>query len=201
MPEVILPARTWVDVYAASGISAGTAIRVQNKGDMPVYLVESAAEPTQTQPIPEGWALKEYSAADVGTGSPGVWALVVPGMAELFVQEVAGGGISPGGSGGSPGPASITPAPRQCLGDQTLSVTTSAVATLTVPPGALGAILQVDGNSSVSMTLSGVTNPTATVGLRLDDGVMFYADSNLFNVKMIARTGTVNVQVSYFDRP
>lgn len=106
--------------------------------------------------------------------------------------------------GGSPvatgNPMPVAASARTCLGQQPLIVTTGAVATLTVPVGAMAAILQVDGSSSVSMTLDGVTAPTATVGLRLDDGVMHYVDSALAGVKLIARTATVNVQIAYFDR-
>lgn len=105
--------------------------------------------------------------------------------------------------GGAPvaqdNPMPVAASARQCLGRQTLSVTTGAVATLTVPDGSVAALLQVDGNSSVSLTLDGVTAPTASVGLRLDDGVMHYVDTSLAGVKLIARTATVNVQVCYFD--
>lgn len=88
---------------------------------------------------------------------------------------------------------------RTCVGRQTISVTTAAVSTLTVPGTAVAAIIQADGNT-ISVTLDGVTAPTSTVGLRIDDGVMLYVDTSLAAVKMIARTATTNVQVSYFDR-
>jgi hypothetical protein len=106
--------------------------------------------------------------------------------------------------GGAPvdqsNPLPVSASARTCLGRQTLSVTTGAVATLTAPQGAVAALLQVDGGSSVSLTLDGVTAPTASVGLRLDDGVMHYVDTALAGVKLIARTATVNVQIAYFDR-
>lgn len=88
---------------------------------------------------------------------------------------------------------------RNCVGRQTISVTTGAVVTLTVPAGANAALIQADGYA-VSMTLDGVTAPTASVGMRLDDGVIFAVDSALANVKLIARTNTTNVQVCYFDK-
>ena len=97
-------------------------------------------------------------------------------------------------------PLPVNAVQRSCVGRQTLSVTTGAVVTLTVPVGAVAALLQVDGASSVSLTLDGTTNPTNTVGTRLDDGVFYYVDTALANVKMLARTGTVNVQVAYFDK-
>lgn len=97
---------------------------------------------------------------------------------------------------GNPVPISATA--RSCLGRQTISVTTGAVVTLTVPANSAAAMIQADGNS-VSITLDGTT-PTATVGMRIDDGIFFYVDSALANVKLIARTATTNVQVAYFDK-
>jgi len=97
-------------------------------------------------------------------------------------------------------PLPVNAVQRACVGRQTISVTTGAVVTLTVPVGAVAALLQVDGASSVSLTLDGSTNPTATVGTRLDDGMFFYVDTALASVKLLARTATVNVQVSYFDK-
>lgn len=87
---------------------------------------------------------------------------------------------------------------RTCVGRQTISVTTGTVSTLTVPGGAVSALIQADG-SAVSLTLDGTT-PTASVGSRIDDGVFFYVDTALANVKLIARTATTNVQVAYFDK-
>lgn len=97
---------------------------------------------------------------------------------------------------GNPLPVSATA--RNCVGRQTLSVTTGAVATLTPPAGAVAALIQADG-SAVSITLEG-TNPTANLGMRIDDGVLFYVDTNLANVKLIARQATTNVHVAYFDK-
>jgi len=97
-------------------------------------------------------------------------------------------------------PLPVNAVQRTCLGRQTLSVTSGAVVTLTVPVGAVAALLQVDGSSSVSITLDGSTSPTSTVGTRLDDGVFYYVDTPLASVKLIARTGTTNVQVAYFDK-
>lgn len=97
---------------------------------------------------------------------------------------------------GNPVPISATA--RSCLGRQTISVTTGAVVTLTVPANSAAAMIQADGNS-VSITLDGTT-PTATVGMRIDDGIFFYVDTALANVKLIARTATTNVQVAYFDK-
>lgn len=95
-------------------------------------------------------------------------------------------------------PVPVQASARTCLGRQTLSVTTGAVATLAVPVGAVAALIQADGNA-VSITLDSTT-PTSTVGQRIDDGVFYYVDTSLANVKLIARTATTNVQVAYFDK-
>lgn len=87
---------------------------------------------------------------------------------------------------------------RACVGRQTISVTTGAVVTLTVPTGAVAASIQADG-SAVSITLDGTT-PTASVGSRIDDGMFYYVDTSLAAVKLIARTATTNVQVVYFNK-
>lgn len=88
---------------------------------------------------------------------------------------------------------------RTCVGRQTLNVTTGAAASLTPPSGAVAAMIQADG-SAVSMTLDG-SAPTATVGTRLDDGVIFHIDSILTAVRLIARSAATNVQIAYFDKP
>jgi hypothetical protein len=90
---------------------------------------------------------------------------------------------------------------RTCLGREVLPVTTGAVATLqSIPAGAVAAFIQADGNT-VRLTLDGGTNPTAAIGTRLDDGVIFPVDTPLASVKLIAQSGACNVQVSYFNKP
>jgi hypothetical protein len=98
--------------------------------------------------------------------------------------------------GGSP--ITVNANTRTCVGRQTISVTAGAVVSLTVPAGAVSAMIQADG-STVSMTLDAST-PSATVGTRIDDGVILHIDSVLASVRLIARTVTTNVQVAYFDR-
>lgn len=100
------------------------------------------------------------------------------------------------GAGGLP--VVVQGSGRTCLGRQTLNVTTGAVVSLTPPAGAVAAMIQADG-SAVSMTLDG-TNPTATVGTRIDDGVILHIDSVLSAVRLIARSATTNVQAAYFDK-
>lgn len=48
LPGVPIPANTWVDLYAATGIVAATQLSIQNVGGENVILVESAAEPVRS---------------------------------------------------------------------------------------------------------------------------------------------------------
>ena len=98
---------------------------------------------------------------------------------------------------GNPIPVDTTQ--RTCLGMQKLSVTTSAVSTLTVPTGALGALIQADG-STVYVTLDTTSTPDSSTGIRLDDGQLLYIDSSLQQVKLIAKTQATIVQVAYFNK-
>lgn len=46
LANVVLPQGTWVDLYSATGLTAGTQIQVQNVGNVPVRVVSQVAEPT-----------------------------------------------------------------------------------------------------------------------------------------------------------
>lgn len=98
---------------------------------------------------------------------------------------------------GNPIPIDVTQ--RICLGMQTLDVTTGSAATLTVPAGAQAAQIQADGDA-LSVTLFSSSTPTATSGIRLDDGAFLYIDSNLADVKLIARNAATKAQVAYFNK-
>lgn len=96
------------------------------------------------------------------------------------------------------GAAPVTAVPRQCLGRQTLALSAGVVTTLTVPAGAVAAAIQADGNT-IRCTLDGATAPSATAGTRVDDGVIYYVDTALANVKLLAPVAC-SAQVAYFDR-
>lgn len=100
---------------------------------------------------------------------------------------------------GKSGAAYVIATNRLCVGCETINVATGSVSTLNIPSGAVAAGIQADG-SAVSITLEGTT-PTAVVGTRIDDGVIYYVDTSLANVKLIARTASTKVQVVYFDKP
>lgn len=91
----------------------------------------------------------------------------------------------------------VTATARTCTGRQTLALTANVVTTLTVPANSVAAAIQADGNT-IRVTLNG-TDPTATVGTRIDDGVIYYVDTSLAAVKLLAPVATT-AQIAYFDR-
>lgn len=96
------------------------------------------------------------------------------------------------------GPVPVSAAARTCTGRQRIALAAGVVATLTVPNGSLAAAIQADGNT-VRCTLDGVTAPSATVGTRIDDGVIYYVDTALASVKLFADVACA-AQVAYFDK-
>lgn len=104
------------------------------------------------------------------------------------------GRIPVDGSGVTQPVAAVT---RACVGRQTLSLVANTVTTLTVPGGAVACDIQADGNT-IRVTLNG-TDPSATIGTRIDDGVIYPISTALANVKLLAPTACA-AQVVYFDR-
>lgn len=96
------------------------------------------------------------------------------------------------------GAVPITASARTCVGRQTITLTSGVVAILTVPVGAIAAIIQADG-ATVRVTQDGTTTPTSTVGMRIDDGVMYPIDTSLSSVKLLSQNNC-SVQVCYFDK-
>ena len=71
LPQVVLPSKTWVDLYDATGITLGTQIIIQNTGGNEARLVESLAQPEMNSGyniIPE----REYLSS--AAAPVGVWA-------------------------------------------------------------------------------------------------------------------------------
>lgn len=92
---------------------------------------------------------------------------------------------------------SVVAKARACTGRQTIPLSAGVVTTLTVPADSVAAAIQADGNT-IRVTLSG-TDPTATVGTRIDDGVIYYVDTALASVKLLAPVAC-SAQVVYFDK-
>lgn len=93
MTDINLPRRVWVDVHAAGSITAGAALRLQNKGEMPVYLAVAASAPTlDPAEQPDGWTLERFGSVDAVPGAGlKLWAVCTAGDAQLFAELATGG--------------------------------------------------------------------------------------------------------------
>ena len=81
--NVNLPARTWVDLYDATGITVGVQISVLNITSRPVRLASTAIEPVATDDhIPLPFNDTKMNAA----GDAGAWAFSVAGGAVDVVE-------------------------------------------------------------------------------------------------------------------
>ena len=94
-------------------------------------------------------------------------------------------------------PVNVNAATRACVGRETIALAAAGTAPLTVPVGAVAAHIQADG-ATIRIRLDGQA-PTATVGTRLDDGVIYPVDTSLAGVRLYG-VGACYVQVVYFDR-
>lgn len=72
LPDVNLLGTAYQNLYAATGIVAGTAVTVQNKSGFPVYLQNIAGQPSGGSKA--GYVLQPYSIVDVTGTIAGLWA-------------------------------------------------------------------------------------------------------------------------------
>lgn len=83
LPPVPLPMGEWVDLYASTGIVAGTQLIIQNNNSAPVILTESATKPTS------GYGnntVNPYEFFTNSAGNVGAWAMSSRGSV-LQVEE------------------------------------------------------------------------------------------------------------------
>ena len=86
LPNVILPVRTVVNLYAASGIAVGTKVRVQNITSDIVRVHVGATSPNMAT---SGTSLLYPSqTGENQTGDSGLWAWSVTGGAVQVVEVV-----------------------------------------------------------------------------------------------------------------
>ncbi len=71
LPSVSLPAGTWIDLYAATGITTGVQLQIQNIGSTEVRVSESASEPTASVGNNTAYPSDFLNTADTPVG---VWA-------------------------------------------------------------------------------------------------------------------------------
>lgn len=86
--DVTLTKDTWVDLYAATGISVGTAVSVLNKGSTDVYVAIKATSPTGAT-----FGVPVYSGSfdnmvTISASESGLWAYSGVHNGIVLVQEV-----------------------------------------------------------------------------------------------------------------
>ena len=75
--NIVLPAGTWVDLYAASSISAGTQIVIENLTTLPVKYHAGATVPANAENDNETGSFQRITAYDEkvnDSGDAGAWA-------------------------------------------------------------------------------------------------------------------------------
>lgn len=93
MPDIRLQGTDWMNINTLSGVAAGTAMRLTNKGTSLIMMAESATKPETNgigmplTPITHGWPA--YGVADVATGSLDIWVRSVSGDGYISVQTVS----------------------------------------------------------------------------------------------------------------
>lgn len=83
LPDVKIPTNKWIDLYSETGISVGTQIIVQNKGDAEAELSESLLEPIETTGSNK---IPQYTYLTNATAAVGAWAFSKLGTV-LHVEE------------------------------------------------------------------------------------------------------------------
>lgn len=86
LPDVTLPAKTPVDLYAATGITVGTKVRVQNITSSDVRVHVGATTPTMG--VSGGALLIPSQSGENTQGDSGLWAWSVTGGAVQVVEVV-----------------------------------------------------------------------------------------------------------------
>ncbi len=90
LPDVMLTG-VWVDVYAATGLTVGNKIQIQNKSSSPMLLQIQASKPTEASL--DGWMLYsgmlgasyEVGVSDIPAGS----SVYVKGTGRINVQDLS----------------------------------------------------------------------------------------------------------------
>lgn len=94
LDNVNLSTDTWVDLYAATGISVGEPICVENVGASDVLLVVSATEPDET---PDGYNVLKRDGDPLcnSKGDAGAWAISKNSDGRVNVSNISSGGFIP----------------------------------------------------------------------------------------------------------
>lgn len=87
MPAIFVNTAQWVDVYAQSGLAAGTALLIQNQGNERALMQQSATAPEPTDNT--GRRVQIDEEVQVDAGAPGVWMRCSPGGVRAYVQAAS----------------------------------------------------------------------------------------------------------------
>jgi hypothetical protein len=85
--DVVVPKGVWTDLYAASGITAGVAVFIINKGMFACNIAISAAAPTNNLLGVPLYTGPVGNSADISASQAGLWAYSPQGTSYLNVQE------------------------------------------------------------------------------------------------------------------
>lgn len=95
-PDIILPANTPVDLYAAlnaqagfPSVTVGDKLRVINKGSLDVYVYSGATAPTLDPSSRPGVPLPKYASGTNDSGDAGAWCTSVVSDGVISVAVVA----------------------------------------------------------------------------------------------------------------
>lgn len=84
VPDVSLTGTAYQNLYAETGIVTGTAVTIQNKTSLPVYVQNIASQPSAGSK--NGFVLEPYAAVDVTGVIAGLWA---KGIGPLMVEQIS----------------------------------------------------------------------------------------------------------------
>lgn len=182
--------RLIVSGVVSGGASGGTS----DTTEATALLIKTAV---QNIDVDLGSAADAAAASDTGASS--IVSLIKRSLQRWTtllerIPALVSGRIPVDGSGVTQPVSAVT---RACLGRQTINLVAGTVTPLTVPNGAVACDVQADGNT-IRVTLNG-TDPTATVGTRIDDGVIYPISTPLANVKLLAPVACT-AQIVYFDK-
>lgn len=86
IPDITIQNTAYTNVYTATGITVGTSVIVQNKGNAPVFLQTTAAIPLATNE--DGVVLSRLEILTVDAGELGLFAKSFDTTCKLSVQTV-----------------------------------------------------------------------------------------------------------------
>lgn len=84
LPDITISNTAYTDVYSETGITVGTAVVIQNKGNYPVFLQTTASAPTASSE--NGFVISPLQILLVDAGEAGLFAKSTSFAGRLSVQ-------------------------------------------------------------------------------------------------------------------